>query len=308
MPVRQQGIPFTILERDKSADGREQGWAITLHWALPLLEEMLSPELITRIKECRVNPEVAENDARDFKLINLRDCSEIFNTASGERWRVNRGRFRLALMDGLESDIQWDQHVKSVQHHDGFVRVQCAKGIFQDADVIIGADGSNSAIRRFLCPDKHEVTPLPYRMLGVGTQLTERQVAPLRSIDKLLFQGSEPGTGTFLYYSLLKPSTKEDSTCTVQLNISWPKRLNEDKVFSDNASRLAAFKSRARDFAPCLKHVIDDIAEDTPVLEILLADWEPVPWTNSGYVTLAGDAAHPMTMCKRTFCTTIIPG
>ncbi|KAH0331257.1 FAD/NAD(P)-binding domain-containing protein, partial [Aureobasidium melanogenum] len=60
----------------------------------------------------------------------------------------------------------------------------------------------------------------------------------------------------------------------------------------------AAFKSRARDFAPCLKHVIDDIAEGTPVLEILLADWEPVPWTNSGYVTLAGDAAHPMTMFR----------
>ncbi|KAG9511720.1 FAD/NAD(P)-binding domain-containing protein, partial [Aureobasidium melanogenum] len=254
--LKLQGIPFTILERDKSADGREQGWAITLHWALPLLEEMLSPELITRIKECRVNPEVAENDARDFKLINLRDCSEIFNTASGERWRVNRGRFRLALMDGLESNIQWDQHVKSVQHHDGFARVQCAKGVFHDADVVIGADGSNSAIRRILCPDRHEVTPLPYRMLGIGTQLTERQVAPLRSIDKLLFQGSEPGTGTFLYYSLLKLSMKEDSTCTVQINISWPKRLNEDKVFSDNASRLAAFKSRARDFAPCLKDAI----------------------------------------------------
>ncbi|KAH0008623.1 FAD/NAD(P)-binding domain-containing protein, partial [Aureobasidium melanogenum] len=135
-------------------------------------------------------------------------------------------------------------------------------------------------------------------MLGVGTQLTERQVIPLRSIDKLLFQGSEPGTGTFLYYSLLKPSTKEDSTCTVQINISWPKRLNEDKMFSDNASRLAAFKSRARDFAPCLKDAIDDIAKGTPVLEILLADWEPVRWTNSGSVTLAGDAAHPMTMFR----------
>lgn len=173
LTARQQNIPFTILERDKNADMREQGWAITLHWALPLLQDVLPQELMAKLQKCQVNAEVAENDTQDFKLINLEDCSEIFNTPSGERWRVNRSKMRLALLDGLDDSIRWNQHVKSVELRKGFAQVRCEDGRLHFADIIIGADGSNSAIRRFLCLGKHAVTPLPYRMLGVGTKLTE---------------------------------------------------------------------------------------------------------------------------------------
>lgn len=150
------------------ADDRGQGRAITLHWSLQLLRDMLLQELMDRIKSCRVNSQVAEGDDGSFKLINLKDCSEIHNTPSGERWRVDRGKLRLALLEGLRENIQWGQHVKNVEHHGDFVKIHCSNGESHIADVVIGADGSRSAIRKFLCPEEHAVTLLPYRMLGVG--------------------------------------------------------------------------------------------------------------------------------------------
>ncbi|KAI4843294.1 hypothetical protein E4T45_08689 [Aureobasidium sp. EXF-8846] len=294
----QQDIPIKVLERDTSADDRGQGWAITLHWALPLLREMLPQELMDQIKRCRVDSQAPGDDAGSFKLINLKDCSEIQNTPTGERWRVNRGKLRLTLLEGLNDNIHWNRHVVDVEHHEDFAKVHCSDGEIHIADIVIGADGSGSAIRRFLCPEKHAVTPLPYRMLGVRTTLTREQVAPLRSIDQLLFQGCKSDTGNFLYCSLLEPSLRETSSCTVQFNISWPKSPNQEEVFSDNTSRLVALKLRARGFAPCLRDAIEAITEETPVSEIILADWNTPHWKRSGRVTLIGDAAHPMVMYR----------
>jgi 2-polyprenyl-6-methoxyphenol hydroxylase-like FAD-dependent oxidoreductase len=267
---------------------------------------MLPQELMDQIKSCRVNSQAAGDDAGSFKLINLKDCSEIQNTRVEERWRVNRGKLRLTLLEGLNDNIQWNRHVVNVEHHENFAKVRCSDGEIHIADVVIGADGSGSAIRRFLCPEKHAVSPLPYRMLGVGTTLTREQVAPLRSIDQLLFQGCEPDTGNFLYCSLLEPSTRETSSCTVQFNISWPKSPSQEEVFSDNTSRVVALKLRARGFAPCLRDAIEAITEETPVSEIILADWKTPHWNRCGRVTLIGDAAHPMVMCKNTSASNLI--
>jgi 2-polyprenyl-6-methoxyphenol hydroxylase-like FAD-dependent oxidoreductase len=65
-------------------------------------------------------------------------------------------------------------------------------------------------------------------------------------------------------------------------------------------------KFRANGFAPCLRSAIEGITEGTPVSEIILADC-PIPhWNSSGRVTLIGDAAHPMVMCKKPFCFTVL--
>lgn len=269
---------------------------------------MLPEEVLDRIKRCRVNFQSAGDDDGNFKLINLKDCSEIQNTPTGERWRVNRGKLRLALLEGLDDNIQWDRHVVNIEQHGNLVKVRCSDGDTHSANVVIGADGSGSAIRRFLCPENHAVTPLPYRMLGVGTKLTGEQVAPLRSIDQLLFQGCESDTGNFLYCSLLEPPTRDTSSCVVQFNISWPKSLDQEEVFPDNVARLAALKRRAQGFAPCLRDAIESIPEGTPVSEIVLADWKTPHWNRSGRVTLIGDAAHPMLMCKNRFSVNLITG
>lgn len=66
----------------------------------------------------------------------------------------------------------------------------------------------------------------------------------------------------------------------------------------DNAERLEGMKRRASRFAEPLRSAILDIPSDTEVMEIKLGDWPCFDWDSfGGRVTLAGDAAHAMTMC-----------
>jgi 2-polyprenyl-6-methoxyphenol hydroxylase-like FAD-dependent oxidoreductase len=55
----------------------------------------------------------------------------------------------------------------------------------------------------------------------------------------------------------------------------------------------------ARSFEAGLRKVVEGIPEDSTVLEIKLQDWPTLKWpTHHGRVTLVGDPAHAMTMCK----------
>lgn len=69
----------------------------------------------------------------------------------------------------------------------------------------------------------------------------------------------------------------------------------------DNAGRLAVWKEKIR--ASCggvFKSAVEWIPEDdTATIVGRISYWFTVPWDNHGVrVTLAGDAAHPMTPCE----------
>lgn len=69
-----------------------------------------------------------------------------------------------------------------------------------------------------------------------------------------------------------------------------------------SANILADLKRRAEDFSPDIKSLWQSIPEDTHCWHNRLSSWTPEPWDNrNGTVTLAGDAAHPMTF-RKFFC------
>lgn len=66
-----------------------------------------------------------------------------------------------------------------------------------------------------------------------------------------------------------------------------------------SANILADLKRRAEDFSDDIKFLWQSIPEDTQCWHNRLSSWTPEPWDNrNGTVTLAGDAAHPMTFRK----------
>lgn len=54
---RQHGIRYTVFESEASAhEHRPREWGITIHWALPLLRELLPEALIDRLQSACVDP------------------------------------------------------------------------------------------------------------------------------------------------------------------------------------------------------------------------------------------------------------
>ncbi|KAL4791491.1 hypothetical protein BDV19DRAFT_401255 [Aspergillus venezuelensis] len=320
--LKQRNVPFTIYERDPHLSSRHQGWAITLHWALSYLPSLLPPNVLKRIEEVQVDQNVAKNDTGSFLYLNLKSGDIHWRIPPNKRWRVNRERLRSALLQGIEEHVCWGRKVEGVQFdNDDEATVQLSTPF----TLIIGAEGPRSQIRQFLCPGNYKNVPLPVRFTGVSVSLTETEIAPLRRLDPLLFQGTHPDSGVFFWFSILDAPDPEPDTNTnveiageerrgggerglykVQLGISWPLKNEEiDQVPGENAERLNNMKRRSEGFVPFLYEAIQRIPEGTEVIEVTLADWEGSSenegkgWDNhSGRVTLAGDAAHAMTMYR----------
>lgn len=91
-----------------------------------------------------------------------------------------------------------------------------------------------------------------------------------------------------------------DNCYTVQFTVSWAFKdpSGKDDVPRGSCARLENMKQRASHFAEPFRSAILAVPGDTPVIEIKLGDWPCLEWDNrGGRVTLAGDAAHAMTMC-----------
>ncbi|KAJ5298080.1 hypothetical protein PENANT_c039G06734 [Penicillium antarcticum] len=305
--LKKQGIPFEIYERDLNPEVRGQGWAITIHWALESMFKMLDKSTLSRIQDVQVDPEVARNDSGNFLFINLETGEPKFKIPPNVRWRVSREKMRRALMNGIEDHIHWGRRVTGLSLPKDTHQVQL---VFEDqtnvtGSLVVGVEGSRSIVRQFLRPDAFDNQNLGINFTGVAVDLTPEEIKPLRQMDPLLFQGCHPPTGAFFWFSMLETPQVNGTAGTgaeryrAQICMSWPEKRPEDKVASTDEARLVNMKNRAQGFVPFLQDAVNRIPAGTPVTEIKLADWECLAWDNQGgRVTLAGDAAHAMTMYR----------
>ncbi|PUU74557.1 hypothetical protein B9Z19DRAFT_432831 [Tuber borchii] len=299
--LKKNDISFTIFERDPGPDFRGQGWGITVHWALPSLEACLPDQLRERLTEVQVDPEVGKVDRGNFLFLNAETGEIEHRIPPGRRLRLKRESFRRLLMEDVA--VQWNKKLANIKQNEGGLVAIFEDGTSASGTLLVGAEGSRSRTRQILCPNNYQLIPLPVRLTGCAVRLTSSRVAPLRALDPLLFQGAHPETEDYFWFSIIDtPATNADGGdyYTVQLLVSW--RLDDpvkDEVSPDNAERLENMKRRASRFAEPIRSAILDIPSDTEVMEIKLGDWPCFDWDNfGGRVTLAGDAAHAMTMYR----------
>jgi len=275
---------------------------------------MLPPHVFAGVDTALVDPNISpKNDPGNFLFLNLQDCSTKYRIPPNRRMRVKREKLREVLMEDLKTHIHWGKRLVDVEQTAG---AQGSTAIFADGTrykgcLIVGIEGSASVVRKILCPDSHDLQQLPIRFAGTSAVLTKEQVQPLRDLDPLLFQGCHPETGTFFWFSILSTPSSEASgtTCSdsrskndnylVQLNLSWPVHSEADELAPTHAARVMEMHRRAEPFDPRLRTAISYIPAEAEILEIKLADWGCLDWDNhGGTVTLAGDAAHAMTMYR----------
>ena len=294
------GIPFKIYERDTPDDTeKRRGWALTVHWALDALETCLPEDLFDRLESIQVDPTLG--DSRRFCFINLATGQPKYVIPPTKRHRVNRQLLGNLLSEGI--DISYNKSLAGFDVKNNEVSVSFTDGTSTKGCLLVGTDGRNSKTRRLLLGDKlGGLNPLPVRSIGATVTMTPEEFAPIKSIDPLLFQGTHPETGVYLWFSLVSSPIINGSLGTEnpyyegQLIQSWLYNHESDEVPETDKERLEIFKRNAQVFDSRLRGVLLSLPEDTKVLHIRLVDWVPMPWDNrNGRVTVAGDGAHAMT-------------
>lgn len=313
--LKQHDIPFTVYERDPSVSARGRGWGLTIHWSLDAFVSLLPQHLVDRLPEAYVNPSATEKGENGhFLFYDLRSGEARWKVPPSKRIRVSRERLRALLLEGL--DVQWGKTLMAVTPSaSNHITVHFADSSTATGSLVVGADGSRSKVRSSLIsrnPALSRNQELPVRLLGVTVVYASTLALKLKALDPFFFQGGDPQTNTFLYFSFLDtPSnnTREDNpdSYECQIILSWPYKVGymgrEEPldVPKTGRERVAVMKDIAKGWAEPFQGMVVNIPEDADAKAIVLEDFVPKErlWTNmEGRATVVGDAAHAMTMYR----------
>ena len=214
------------------------------------------------------------------------------------QYSIHRGDLQMILLDAARvrigaPNIRVGHHFTSFEHESGGVTahfIDRASGkplLSRRADVLIGADGIHSAVRRQLYPAegapvfsgqiqwRGAVEAEPF--LDGRTQVMIGHRDQRAVIYPISRKAQQRGRSLINWLTLLTART------SVQEPESWDRQVVKERFF-------AAFTDWNFDWL----RLADLISATADIYEYPMTDRDPLPRWSFGRVTLLGDAAHPM--------------
>lgn len=303
--LRKNGVSYEIFERDKSAEARAQGWAIALHG--PVLADLQEhmPDDIGPI-ECTNHLTPLEHLPAQFVFYHTEKPDMRIGVEDDDKGKIVRAN-RQRLRDWLRTNIpvQYDRRAVKVVE-DGRITVHFENGTSATGDILVGAEGSRSAIRKHILHGQDVMRPLPIGSIVGEVELTgddfARQLELAHSAYVVLDNGP---ASLFAALNKVSPDGKMGYWYFI---LHWvdseaARATNENAYWTVNATReeLATFvRERVKDYPGHLRVLVDKTPVERYkrpgiVLQGVELSAEQLP---AGRVMVIGDAAHSMTPCK----------
>jgi 2-polyprenyl-6-methoxyphenol hydroxylase-like FAD-dependent oxidoreductase len=297
--LRGAGVDVDVYERDRGVEARFQGYRIGL-----------AEEGLADLKACspsRWHPLIDAIGGEVSGVGRMVDeqCNALAEMpVQHEGTLFDRHVLRHLLLTGLDEHVHFGKRLDQYDvRDDGVVLVTFADGTQASADLLVGADGMGSAVRRQLAPSVvlHDLdvyggigrTPLTDRLrqlvpgwstivVGPDVRLVcgkmEFPRRPELAAAALAPEVHLPPTADYLRWVLLVPPSAD-----VDLPTHEP----------DPQTAIRLILSLIKDWHPDLRAIIEQADQRNSGIAPL-RDTAPIaPWTQ-GPVTLLGDAAHPM--------------
>lgn len=283
--LQRHGIDVTVHDLDASATARDQGGTLDMHpdtgqYALRAagLWNDFTP--------------LARPEGEQWRLVG-RDGQTLFDAAppEGSRGRpeIDRGKLRDLLLGSLNpGTVRWGHRLDRAEPlGDGRHRLHFTHGVSSDADLVVGADGAWSRVRRILSDAVPAYTGVTFVETGLhDADLRHPALAALTGVgtmmaldDNLGIVAQRNSGGHIRVYVGMR--TPED----------WYRQAGVD--LTDPHAVRGALLKRFADWCPALRGFITDTDTgytNRPLFAL------PVPhtWDHTPGVTLLGDAAHLM--------------
>ena len=295
-----RGIPFTLYERDSGFDIRSQGYGLTLQQASKAIEGLGIFSLEKGVTSTRHL--VHTTDGKVIAEWGHRKWTAAVAQPTSKRHNVHIARqsLRLAMLEQLGGNdaVQWGHELidfKECEDDTVELRFQVSgKMLSAKADLVVGADGIRSVVRRLLIGE--DTTPLRY--LGCIVILG---ICPLKNLKGLVNPLLDSATVFQTANGNARIYMMPYATDSIMWQLSFPMPENEAKELSAQGAQAlkaeACSRTQWHDPIPqILAATLIAQISGYPVYDRALLDPELLRKEN--HVTLIGDAAHPMSPFK----------
>ncbi|KAK4225932.1 hypothetical protein QBC38DRAFT_510730 [Podospora fimiseda] len=294
--LKKANIPTTVFEQDSSPTSRPRDWNFGIYWAQSRLEECLPPSLHHLVNSTQTDLTYIPSPDETLHVYNG-TTGEVMNIIPAPYSMRIRRRPWLELLK-TDIDVRYGKKLSSISANEGSSTVTAifTDGTTEEGTLLIGAEGAHSPTRKFLFRSSPDAAALKTSDVVTTATLTELPAGIATELAKLHPRHilSFDPTG-FLVWIGVHDRTPEK--CTYMILVSWKSKDDTGLSKARSEAILSDLKARAnKSLTSPFRDAIESIPNGTQAWHARLSYWPTQPWDNhSSLITLAGDAAHPMT-------------